>query len=177
MGNTVPEKESIEHCRYIVMFPILSGFMGIRLPPQGRAQESIRGLPVPPSDVLPYAQYERSRVPALDGFAPWKPPKISPPSIQAEDIDALHYRCFASVGIRDSNSFQSLVAHRTDTPSSDNSPRNMHWSRGWPKNWPMHPASPRDHGQIEARAFFGYVGGREVNSDPPGGWKIQNRNF
>jgi hypothetical protein len=28
MGNTVPEKESIEHRRYTVMFPILSGFMG-----------------------------------------------------------------------------------------------------------------------------------------------------
>jgi hypothetical protein len=29
MGNTVTEKESIEHRRYTVMFPILSGFMRI----------------------------------------------------------------------------------------------------------------------------------------------------
>jgi hypothetical protein len=36
MGNTVPEKESIEHCRYIVMFPILSGFMDISSPPKDR---------------------------------------------------------------------------------------------------------------------------------------------
>jgi hypothetical protein len=36
MGNTVPEKESIEHCRYIVMFPILSRFMGISSPPWER---------------------------------------------------------------------------------------------------------------------------------------------
>jgi hypothetical protein len=41
MGNTVPEKESIEHCRYTVMFTILSGFMGISLPPQGKIDESI----------------------------------------------------------------------------------------------------------------------------------------
>ena len=28
----MPEKESIEHCSYTVMFTILSGFMGISLP-------------------------------------------------------------------------------------------------------------------------------------------------
>ena len=38
MGNTVPEKVSIKHCRYTVMFPILSGFMGISVPPQEKAQ-------------------------------------------------------------------------------------------------------------------------------------------
>src|SRR6202035_572837 len=36
MGNTVPEKESIEHCSYTVMFTILSGFMGISSPPKDR---------------------------------------------------------------------------------------------------------------------------------------------
>jgi len=36
MGNTVPEKESIAHCGYTVMFPILSGFMGTSSPPQER---------------------------------------------------------------------------------------------------------------------------------------------
>ncbi len=36
MGNTVPEKESIEHCRYTVMFTILSGLMGISSPPKER---------------------------------------------------------------------------------------------------------------------------------------------
>jgi hypothetical protein len=32
-------------------------------------------------------------------------------------------------------------------PSSDNSPRNMHWSSGFPKNCPMHPASPKAMGK------------------------------
>ena len=36
MGNTVLEKESIKHCRYTVMFPILSGFIDLSSPPQER---------------------------------------------------------------------------------------------------------------------------------------------
>jgi hypothetical protein len=36
MGNTVPEKESIEHCSYTVIFTILSGFMGTSSPPKER---------------------------------------------------------------------------------------------------------------------------------------------
>jgi hypothetical protein len=35
MGNTLPEKESIEHCRYTGMLTILSGFIGISSPPKG----------------------------------------------------------------------------------------------------------------------------------------------
>ncbi len=41
MGNTVPEKESIEHCSYTVMFTILSGFMGIKFTTEGKDDESI----------------------------------------------------------------------------------------------------------------------------------------
>ena len=42
MGNTVPEKESIEHCSYTVMFQILSGFKGTRSPPDARLTEYTR---------------------------------------------------------------------------------------------------------------------------------------
>ena len=37
MGNTVLEKESIEHCGYTVMFTFLSGFMGISSTPPAKA--------------------------------------------------------------------------------------------------------------------------------------------
>jgi hypothetical protein len=46
MGNTVQEKESIEHCSYTLMFTILSGFMGIGSPPK-ETQESIPACWVP----------------------------------------------------------------------------------------------------------------------------------
>jgi hypothetical protein len=46
MGNTMPEKESIEHCSYTLMFTILSGFMGIGSPPKKRLHESIPACPV-----------------------------------------------------------------------------------------------------------------------------------
>ena len=51
MGNTVPEKESIEHCSYIVMVPILSGFKGISSPPDERLTEYTH-LPEPPTEQL-----------------------------------------------------------------------------------------------------------------------------
>jgi hypothetical protein len=41
MGNTVLEKESIEHCGHTVMFTFLSGFMGISSTPQQRRTEYI----------------------------------------------------------------------------------------------------------------------------------------
>lgn len=34
MGNTAPEIESMEQCRYTVMFTILSSFTGISAPPK-----------------------------------------------------------------------------------------------------------------------------------------------
>jgi hypothetical protein len=42
MGNTVPEKESIEHCSYTVMFQRLSGFKGTSSPPDERLTEYTR---------------------------------------------------------------------------------------------------------------------------------------
>lgn len=56
MGNTVPEKESIEHCRYTVMFTILSSFMGISLPPRGRQTKVYLLASAANRELIVYAQ-------------------------------------------------------------------------------------------------------------------------
>jgi hypothetical protein len=82
MGNTVPEKESIEHCRYIVMFPILSGFMAIIFTAPGKGSRKYTRLPVPLTDVLTYAPYQRPRMRYwMAPLTQHAPPPIKPASL------------------------------------------------------------------------------------------------
>jgi hypothetical protein len=49
---------------------------------------------------------------------------------------------------------------------SDNSPRNMHWSSGLPKNWPMHPANPRAMGKSKPEPSFRTSAGARLMVTP-----------
>jgi hypothetical protein len=89
MGNTVLEKESIEHCGYTGMFTFLSGFMGISSTPQHRRTEYICLIAVP---------NRLGPVGAVQADGLWE-------RLQREDVDAFHYCGFASVGFRDGDSF------------------------------------------------------------------------